>query len=109
MSGVDEPDADRWAADTLFPRDPASAMAASVMEPTEPDPIREAHKRAHGLTPDSALWDDPRWGDEWDIDTEPFARWRAALEEIRDAPTPTHDAYNAFARLRHIARQALGG
>jgi hypothetical protein len=34
--------------------------------------IEDAHKRAHGLTPESDLWDDERWSGEWGINVEAF-------------------------------------
>lgn len=59
--------------------------------------IREMHKRAHGLTPESPSWADPRFdpGGEWDINPQVFrdathdilavgeAQWRQEMRNGR--------------------------
>lgn len=39
---------------------------------TTTEEIVDAHKRAHGLTPESKLWNDPRWDTEWAFNVDLF-------------------------------------
>ncbi len=39
---------------------------------TVEEAVVHAHKRAHGLTPWSEQWDDPRWETEWAFDVASF-------------------------------------